>query len=141
MRGPEGTFIVPFDRRIDARLTVPDGKDMSAPTGIFVEARITAYPDDRRLALAEVLELIGFEGDPGVDVEVVARKWGIPREYPASVIAEAEAANGMVGTDERKLRADFTSDAVAGPRPITLTGGVPAVSGAGAGAVSFGTRY
>ena len=107
-RGPEGTFIVPFDRRIDARLAVPDGKDLSAPTGIFVEARITAYPDDRRLALAEVLELIGFEGDPGVDVEVVARKWGIPRKYPESVIAEAEAANGVVGTDERKLRADFT---------------------------------
>jgi ribonuclease R len=107
-RGPEGTFIVPFDRRIDARLAVPDGKDLSAPTGIFVEARITAYPDDRRLALAEVLELIGFEGDPGVDVEVVARKWGIPRKYPESVIAEAEAANGAVGTDERMLRADFT---------------------------------
>jgi ribonuclease R len=107
-RGPEGTFVVPFDRKIDARLAVPDGKDLSAPTGIFVEARITAYPDDRRLALAEVLELIGFEGDPGVDVEVVARKWGIPRKYPEAVIAEAEAANGTVGTDERMLRADFT---------------------------------
>ncbi|MFI5197827.1 MAG: ribonuclease R family protein [Thermoanaerobaculia bacterium] len=107
-RGPEGTFVVPFDRRIDARLTVPDGKDLAAPTGMFVEARITAYPDDRRLALAEVLELIGFEGDPGVDVEVVARKWGIPRNYPAAVVAEAERASGEVGHDERKLRADFT---------------------------------
>jgi ribonuclease R len=108
VRGPEGTFIVPFDRKIDVRLAVPDGKDMSAPTGIFVEARITAYPDDRRLALAEVLELIGFEGDSGVDVEVVARKWGIPRIYPEAVLAEAAAASGEVGTDERMLRADFT---------------------------------
>jgi ribonuclease R len=107
-RGPEGTFIVPFDRRIDARLTVPDGKDLAAPTGMFVEARITAYPDDRRLALAEVLELIGFEGDPGVDVEVVARKWGIPRTYPEAVVAEAERTSGEVGHDEKKLRADFT---------------------------------
>jgi ribonuclease R len=108
VRGPEGTFVVPFDRKIDVRLAVPDGKDMSAPTGIFVEARITAYPDDRRLALAEVLELIGFEGDSGVDVEVVARKWGIPRTYPEAVIAEAASANGEVGTDERMLRSDFT---------------------------------
>ncbi|MGZ6971136.1 MAG: ribonuclease R, partial [Thermoanaerobaculia bacterium] len=107
-RGQEGTFVVPFDRRIDARLAVPDGKDLAAPAGIFVEARITAYPDDRRLALAEVLELIGFEGDPGVDVEVVARKWGIPRKYPEAVVAEAEAASGEVGHDERMLRADFT---------------------------------
>ena len=107
-RSPEGTFVVPFDRKIDARLAVPDGKDLAAPAGIFVEARIIAYPDDRRLALAEVLELIGFEGDPGVDVEIVARKWGIPRKYPETVVAEAEAASGVVGTDERKLRADFT---------------------------------
>jgi ribonuclease R len=107
-RSPEGTFVVPFDRKIDVRLAVPDGKDLAAPAGIFVEARIIAYPDDRRLALAEVLELIGFEGDPGVDVEVVARKWGIPRKYPETVVAEAETANGVVGEDERKLRADFT---------------------------------
>ena len=107
-RSPEGTFVVPFDRKIDARLAVPDGKDLAAPAGIFVEARIIAYPDDCRLALAEVLELIGFEGDPGIDVEVVARKWGIPRKYPETVVAEAEAASGVVGTDERKLRADFT---------------------------------
>jgi ribonuclease R len=107
-RSPEGTFVVPFDRKIDARLAVPDGKDLAAPAGIFVEARIIAYPDDRRLALAEVLELIGFEGDPGIDVEVVARKWGIPRKYPETVVAEAEAASGVVGTDERKLRVDFT---------------------------------
>jgi len=107
-RSPEGTFVVPFDRKIDARLAVPDGRDLAAPEGIFVEARILAYPDDRRLALAEVLELIGFEGDPGVDVEVVARKWGISRKHPEAVVAEAEAANGAVGEDERKLRADFT---------------------------------
>jgi ribonuclease R len=107
-RSAEGTFVVPFDHKIDARLAVPDGKDLAAPDGIFVEARLTAYPDDRRLALAEVLELIGFEGDPGVDVEVVARKWGIPRKYPDAVVAEAEAANGVVGEDERKLRANFT---------------------------------
>src|SRR5439155_11439663 len=79
IRGPEGTFILPFDRKIDARLKVPEGMDRDAPAGIFVEARILAYPDDKRLALAEVTETIGFEGEPGVDVEVVARKWGIPR--------------------------------------------------------------
>ncbi|MGZ5430121.1 MAG: hypothetical protein ACXWEX_01850, partial [Thermoanaerobaculia bacterium] len=27
-RSPEGTFVVPFDRKIDARLAVPDGKDL-----------------------------------------------------------------------------------------------------------------
>ena len=108
VRGPEGTFIVPFDRKIDARLAVPDGKDLNAPEGIFVEARITAYPDDKRLALAEVIDTIGFEGDAGVDVEVVARKWGIPRTYPETVIAEAESSVREVDEGERRSRTDFT---------------------------------
>ncbi len=95
--GPNGTFIVPFDRKIDARLRVPDGKDLGAPDGLFVEARILAYPDDKRLALAEVIEKIGFEGDPGVDVEVVARKWGLPRIYSEKALREAEEASGEVG--------------------------------------------
>ncbi|MEO6325376.1 MAG: ribonuclease R [Thermoanaerobaculia bacterium] len=109
VRGPEGTFIDPFDKKIDARLRVPDGKDLGAPTGIFVEARIMAFPDEQRLAIAEVMEIIGFEGDAGVDVEVVARKWGIPRVYPQAVLDEAEAADGVVGADERKKRTDFTN--------------------------------
>ena len=108
-RGPEGTFVVPFDRRIDARLAVPDGKDLNAPEGIFVEARITAWPDDKRLALAEVTDTIGFEGDAGVDVEVVARKWGIPRKYPETVLAEAEASVREVDEGERRQRTDFTN--------------------------------
>lgn len=107
-RGPDGTVVVPFDKKIDALLRVPDGKDLDAPTGIFVEARILAYPDDRRLATAEVIEVIGFEGDPGVDVEVIARKWGIPRVYPEAVLEEAEAATGDVPAEERVHRADFT---------------------------------
>jgi ribonuclease R len=112
VRGPQGPFVVPFDRKIDARLAVPDGKDLGAPDGIFVEARITAWPDDKRLALAEVVETIGFEGEPGVDVEVVARKWGIPRKYPETVIAEAEAAVGEVDEGERRQRTDFTGRAI-----------------------------
>ena len=112
VRGPEGTFVVPFDRKIDARLAVPDGKDLNAPDGIFVEARIIAWPDDKRLALAEVTETIGFEGDAGVDVEVVARKWGIPRKYPETVIAEAEASVRELGEEERRSRTDFTGRAI-----------------------------
>ena len=108
VRGPEGTFVVPFDRRIDARLRVPEGKDLGAPDGLFVEARILAYPDDKRLSIAEVTERIGFEGDPGVDVEVVARKWGLPRIYSGAALREAERASGAIEGEDRSARTDCT---------------------------------
>ena len=37
-----------------------------------------------------MIELIGFPGDPGVDVEVVARKWGIPREFAKATLDDAK---------------------------------------------------
>ena len=109
-RGPDGTVtvIIPFDSRIDARVSVPEGKDLNAPEGIFVEARVLAWPDDQRRALAEVLETIGFEGDAGVDVEVIARKHGLPRVFSEAAMAESERARGEVPADERRSRADYT---------------------------------
>ncbi|MBK6407231.1 MAG: ribonuclease R [Holophagales bacterium] len=111
-RGPDGTVIVPYDTKIDALLRVPDGKDMDAPDGIYVDARITAWPDEHRLAQAEVIELIGFPGDPGIDVEVVARKWGIPRTFTNESIEESERAVAAIQDGEWRTRRDLTRDCI-----------------------------
>jgi ribonuclease R len=107
-RGPDGTVVVPFDTKIDARFRVPDGKDLQAPEGVFVDARIVAWPDDERIALAEVIEIIGFEGDAGVDVEVISRKWNLPRVFSEAALAESESAIREVVGVERSERADYT---------------------------------
>ncbi len=109
VRGPDGTVLVPFDQKLDALVRIPDGKDLAAPERIWVEARIVSFPDEKRVALAEVTELIGFDGEAGVDVEVVSRKWGLPRTFTEAALAEAEASLGDVSPDERAARADFTA--------------------------------
>ncbi|MBK9967702.1 MAG: ribonuclease R [Holophagales bacterium] len=111
-RGPDGTVIVPYDTKIDALLRVPEGKDLDAPDGIYVDARITAWPDEHRLAQAEVIELIGFPGDVGIDVEVVARKWGIPRVFTRESIEESERADAAIQEWERPSRHDLTRDCI-----------------------------
>jgi ribonuclease R len=111
-RGPDGTVIVPYDTKIDAHLHVPEGKDLDAPDGIYVDARITAWPDEHRMAQAEVIELIGFPGDPGIDVEVVARKWGIPREFTKATLDDAKRAVREIPEAERTTRRDLTRDFV-----------------------------
>ena len=111
-RRPDGVVLVPYDTKIDALLRIPDGMDLDAPDGIYVDARITTWPDEHRLAQAEVTELIGFPGEEGVDVEVVARKWGIPREFPKAVLDDAKRAIRDVGEAERASRRDLTCDVV-----------------------------
>ena len=111
-RSPEGVVLVPYDTKIDAVLRVPDGLDLDAPDGIYVDARITSWPDEHRLAQAEVTELIGFPGEEGVDVEVVARKWGIPREFTKATLDDAKRAIREVGDAERATRRDLTRGVV-----------------------------
>jgi ribonuclease R len=107
-RRPDGVVLVPYDTKIDALLRVPEGLDLDAPDGIYVDARITSWPDEHRLAQAEVTELIGFPGEAGVDVEVVARKWGIPREFSKASLDDAKRAVREVGAAERAARRDLT---------------------------------
>ena len=111
-RRPDGVVLVPYDTKIDALLRVPDGLDLDAPDGIYVDARITSWPDEHRLAQAEVTELIGFPGEAGVDVEVVARKWGIPREFPKAALDDAKRAVRELGAAERATRRDLTKQVV-----------------------------
>ena len=111
-RSADGVVLVPYDTKIDAVLRVPDGLDLDAPDGIYVDARITSWPDEKRLAQAEVTELIGFPGEEGVDVEVVARKWGIPREFAKATLDDAKRAVREIGAAERAARRDLTGEAV-----------------------------
>ncbi len=103
----DGVFIHPFDHRIDAFIRVPEGHDLAAPEGVFVDARFLSYPDRGRTAQAEVLEILGFEGETGVDVEVIARKWGLPRIFPHEALADAEAIPGEISGEELLGRTDF----------------------------------
>ncbi len=111
-RGPDGTFIIPYDTKIDAHLRVPEGMDLDAPDGIYVDARITSWPDEKRLAQAEVTALIGFPGEEGVDVEVVARKWGIAREFGKATLDDAKRAIREVPAEERARRRDLTGEVI-----------------------------
>jgi ribonuclease R len=78
----------------------------------MVVATITRYPTTNKGLEGRVSEVLGPEGDPGVDIEVIIREHGLRETFPESVEAAAEAvpmaAEGDWGTDRRDLRGLFT---------------------------------
>jgi ribonuclease R len=99
--------VVPYDPKIDAVVRIAEGKSHHAREGEIVEARLTAFPDARRIAHGVVEERIGFLGEPGVDVEIVLRSHNLPPRFPEPVVAEAEAFPGEVRTEDLLGRLDF----------------------------------
>ena len=102
-------FVVPFDFRIDTNIVIDSRDDtMNARDGEMVNVELERYPDrTTQLAHGRVVETLGFIGDPGVDIEVVIRKFHIPHEFPPEVLAEAESISEVVPEKEIARRVDL----------------------------------
>jgi ribonuclease R len=99
--------VVPFDFRIDHDILLDLDATMGARDGEMVNVEIDRYPDrSSTFARGRVVETLGFIGDPGVDIEVVIRKFHIPHHFPPDVLREAESIPTEVAPDEIAKRED-----------------------------------
>jgi ribonuclease R len=102
-------FVVPYDFRIDTDIVIDDRElTMGAGDGEMVNVEIDRYPDrTSHLAHGRVVERLGFIGQPGVDIEVVIRKFHIPHNFPDEVLAAAEDVPVDVPEEEIAGRTDL----------------------------------
>jgi ribonuclease R len=101
-------IVVPTDPRIRGDLFV----DLSsAPTearqGDIVVARITRYATRRDAMQGVITSVLGPEGAPGVDVEIVIFEHGLATEFPPEVIEAAEALESGVAAELERGREDL----------------------------------
>jgi ribonuclease R len=105
---PVEPFVVPFDFRIDTDVLIEEGETRGARDGEMVNVEIDRYPDrSRSYATGRIVEALGFIGDPGVDIEVVIRKFHIPHAFPPEAVSEAEAIPTEVPAEEIAKREDY----------------------------------
>jgi len=111
---PEGDEVVPEETKAASRLAqdrVIGAEASRRPwedlEGIVVDCEITGWPTATRNPRGRVIEVIGFEDDFGVDVEIIIRKHHLPHHFPPSVVAEARAIAPEVLPAELARRRDF----------------------------------
>ena len=104
---PQQPFVVPFDTRLDHDILIDEDATMEARDGEMVNVEIDRYPDrSSSIARGRVVEVLGFLGEPGVDIEIVIRKFHLPHRFPDEVLAAAERVPLEVHDDEMAKRAD-----------------------------------
>ena len=82
-------LVVPEDKRIahDILLAVAPGK---AKAGQVVSVELTEQPSRYSQPLGKIAEVLGEIDDPGMEIEIAVRKYGVPHEF--SEAAKAAAA-------------------------------------------------
>jgi ribonuclease R len=81
--------------------------DLQDLEGVVVDVEITEWPTSTQNPKGRVVELLGYEDDFGVDVEITIRKFHIPHRFPADVLAEAQSIDPIIPAREMKRRWDF----------------------------------
>jgi ribonuclease R len=110
-------FVVPFDRRMIMDVHVPSGEQRQAEPGDMVVVEITQWPTAARGPLGRVLEVLGNIDAPGVDTEIIIRKYGIPDEHREDAVNEARRLGTEVRERDIRGRTDFRPQ-----RTVTIDG-------------------
>jgi ribonuclease R len=100
-------FLVPFDRRLIMDVLIPNEHRGGANPGDMVVVEITRWPTPARSPLGRVIEVLGNIDEPGVDTEIIIRKYGIPDAHGDEAVAEATRLGGSVKEKDIRGRTDF----------------------------------
>ncbi|KIL50006.1 ribonuclease R [Jeotgalibacillus soli] len=103
-------FVIPDDKKMASDIFIPKSASKGAVEGHKVIVELTSYPDGRKSAEGEVIEIIGHKNDPGVDILSIIHKHGIDIEFPDDVLEQANAVPDEIDPADLKDRRDLREE-------------------------------
>lgn len=105
-------FVIPDDNRILNDIFIPKGATKGAVSGHKVIVNITEYPEGRKSAEGEVIQILGHKNDPGIDIISIIHKHGIPMDFKQDVLDEAESMPDSISEKEIEGRKDLRDEVI-----------------------------
>jgi ribonuclease R len=130
--GERYNYVDPIDEKVTQSIVIPHGKEIprhgaTAPEGsahrvigkearrgqiqdlegVVVDVEITDWPSPAQQPRGRVIEVLGYEDDFGVDVEIMIRKFHLPHVFPDDVLDEARSISPHIPRPEVHRRKDY----------------------------------
>lgn len=100
-------FVTPDCSQPLPDIFIPREGQKNAADGVRVVAQITDYGDGKRSPQGRITEILGFSGDPGVDVLSVVRSFELPEAFPEKTRNQAERVAKEVSSADCAGRRDL----------------------------------
>jgi ribonuclease R len=101
-------LVAPEDKRYGQDVLVPKGGIGPAKVGQVVVVELVEPPALFGQPVGRVKEVLGEVDDPGMEIEIAVRKYGVPHEFSQACIAAARGLPSKVQTADKKHRVDLT---------------------------------
>ena len=101
-------LVAPEDKRYGQDVLIPKGATGTAKVGQVVVVQLTEPPALFGQPVGRVKEVLGEIDDPGMEIEIAVRKYGVPHEFSEACLAEAKSLPDTVRPADKKGRIDLT---------------------------------
>jgi len=101
-------LVAPEDKRYGQDVLIPKGATGSAKPGQVVVVELTEPPALYGQPVGRVKEVLGEIDDPGMEIEIAVRKYGVPHQFSDAAMAAARALPDKVRASDKKDRIDLT---------------------------------
>ena len=100
-------FLVPDNKKMLVDLYIPKESLKGARNGQKAVARITDWPEQASSPFGEVTEVLGEQGEHEVEMHSILAEYGLPRDFPKQVEADAAGIDESISKEEIARRKDF----------------------------------
>ncbi len=100
-------FVTPENTKVANDVMIPLDACMNAESGQYVVVEITMHPTMRTSAVGKVIEVLGDNMAPGMEIDVAIRSHGIPFIWPAEVTQAVKNYTKTVDETDKKNRIDI----------------------------------
>ncbi len=101
-------LVAPEDKRYGQDVLIPKGATGTAKTGQIVVVQLTEPPALFGQPVGRVTEVLGEIDDPGMEIEIAVRKYGVPHEFSDDALALARTLPDAVRPTDKQHRIDLT---------------------------------
>jgi ribonuclease R len=105
-------LVAPEDKRYGQDVLIPKGATGTAKPGQVVVVQLTEPPALFGQPVGRVKEVLGEIDDPGMEIEIAVRKYGVPHEFSDEAMALARTLPDAVRPGDKSNRVDLTDVAL-----------------------------
>lgn len=101
-------LVAPEDKRYGQDVLINKGATAKAAVGQVVVVELTEPPSLYGQPVGRIKEVLGEVDDPGMEIEIAVRKYGVPYEFSDACLAMARSLPDQVRPQDKKNRVDLT---------------------------------
>ena len=101
-------LVAPEDKRYGQDVLIPAGATGRAKAGQVVVVELTEPPALYGQPVGRIKEVLGEVDDPGMEIEIAVRKYGVPHEFSDAAMAQARCMPDSVRPNDTLQRIDLT---------------------------------